>query len=383
MSAQKNVTMKLQDLDVNELNFENVKLKDDKITFIRYKGEQQINIQFPNIQLKQFGIQPGEKLANGQPNQYYNGEDGRQNIRMPFDVKCAVTKKNGNSNEDEIINNIEILKKLDSRFKSLYKQCGIDDDDKEKYVPMYRKPAKSKSPNAQNKEKFYSIKMKFDTLYDQSNATKKIRTEFYEIDDNGGATLQNTNGIITMEEVEKLVTYNCEICPIVQFAKVWTQASGAWGVTLKLKKIRVKRSVRVSKNDAEFINSDDEDAPVIKKSTVNIVSDDESDDEVISAPIKPTKAVSKTVAPIDSDDESDDEPIKVTAVKPVTSKTPAKKVVEVESSDDDEPIKVTAVTPITSTTKKIAVVESSDDSESEEEVKPVKSKAKAKAKTLK
>ena len=57
----------------------------------------------------------------------------------------------------------------------------FDADDKEKYVPLYRKPAKSKKPSVNDKEKFYSVKAKFDTTNEPDGVPKKIKTEFWDL----------------------------------------------------------------------------------------------------------------------------------------------------------------------------------------------------------
>jgi hypothetical protein len=362
-----NVTMKLKDIDPSLISIEPTELGGEKLLFIRYGPEKKtINIQLAKTKLMQYGIQPGEKLSNGQTNQYYQGEDARLNIRIPFDPKCAVTGKNDVTNEDEINADITALKKLDARFKELFTQCGIDEDDKEKYVPIYRKPAKSKNAKAQQKEKFCSIKAKFDTTVDQANQTKKIRTEFYEIDDNNTATLKNSSGYITMKEVEKLVTYNCELCPIVQMLKVWTQSNGSWGITLKLKKIRVKRIQNVSRNDAEFLDSD-EDVKVAAKPASKVVSDSDSESDSESdtkEEIKtPVKVASKAAPAMPT------APVKSSKIAVVESESDS------ESDSEDEVKAAPIATKASSTAKKIAVVESDSD-ESDDEDK--KSKAKAK-----
>jgi len=277
-------------------------------------------------------------LPNGKKNEYYTDEEARLSGKFCIDPRCAVNtnpEDPDETNEAEITSDTEKLKKIDARIKNeLYKVCGIDDDDKEKYVPIHRKPVKSKKPTVNDREKFYTVKAKFDWKNGVEDPTSSLLTEFYSVDSETKnwktAKLLNTNSHISLTEIEKAWTLNSEVQPVLQFVKVWTQSTGAWGVTIKLKMLRLMKTEYTQRGNAAFLNSDDEDepatTPVVKKQVATVV--DESD----------------------SDEESDDEPQQVAPVK--TQPAP--------------------------TTKKVAVVESDSDEESEEEVKPVK-KAQAKA----
>jgi hypothetical protein len=333
----------LQDLKTLT-NVEKVKMKNgDIVPLVKYGPDKQtLKVQFKNIKLRQYGLQPGETLSNGKKNDFYQGEDARLSLRIPFDPKCCVGTNmddEDETNEDTITSEAEILKKIDVRIKNVfYSVADVDSDDKEKYNPIYRKPAKSKpvkgKPVQDEKEKYNFVKFKFDT--EGESGDKRILTKFYKMGEDKEATLLNesVSKTILMENVEKLVTYNSEVVAMGQFGKVWTQSTGAWGVTLKLKMLRVKQqSSYAVREDAEFLNSDDE-AP--KKVTAKTV---------------PTKVATpaKVDDDSDSDQESDDEPTPV-----VQTKTPAKKAVAVVESSSD------------------------DDESDEEEVKPVKKAAVAK-----
>lgn len=349
-----NVTMKLKDVDPEQIHVEKVKMKNgDIVPLVKYGPDKQtLNVQFTNIKLRQYGLQPGETLSNGKKNDFYQGEDARLSLRIPFDPKCCVNTNmddEDETNEDSITAESEILKKIDARIKNVfYSVADVDSDDKEKYNPIYRKPAKSKpvkgKPVQEEKEKYNFVKFKFDT--EGESGDKRILTKFYKMGEDKEATLLNDSisKIILMENVEKTVTYNSEVVAMGQFGKVWTQSTGAWGVTLKLKMLRVKQQTSYAvREDAEFLNSDDE----------------------VPTKVAPTKVATKT-APTkvatpakveedsDSDQESDDEPTPV-----VQTKAPVKKpVAVVESSSDDEsdeeevkPAKKAPVKPATKSKK--------------------------------
>lgn len=358
-NGNNSVTMKLKDIDTDKVTVEKVKMGSDDVYLMRYDGKT-LYLQLSNSKLLQYGIPPGEKLTNGAKNEYYQGEDSRLSLRIPMDVKCAVSTGTDSTNEADILADISQLKKLDKRIKDvLFDAAGIDADDKEKYVPLYRKPAKSKKPSVNDKEKFYSVKAKFDTTNEPDGVPKKIKTEFWDLSSGDKQLVNGSNGYISLKEVEDLVTYKCEICPVVQLVKVWTQAKGDWGVTLKLKKIRVKQSSYNLSNDAEFLASDDE-QPVVAKSskTVSQVvaqqadSDSDSDDEPVQATPSKSQPAKKVVATVDSDSESDQE------VAPVSAKKAPVKVQQVDSDSDSEEDTKTKKTakakPVTKSKKSVA-----------------------------
>jgi len=371
MSTQ-NITLKFKDVNVKLITCDAVKMGKDIVPLLKYGSDKKsLYIQGPWIKLRQYGIPPGETLANGTKNEYYNGEDSRLSLRFPIDISCSVQTDAENNqeltNSDEIQDFIKFLQaldahiKMDSTFMSL---SGIDPDDKDKYTPIYRKPVKSKkNTGKESKEKYFSMKTKLDT--DGLDSDKKIKTEFYLVDRESKQTsLVNSNKYITMEKLEETVKFNSEVLPIIQLVKIWTQSNGNWGVTLKLKKARVRNSVYSERGNAEFIESDSE-APEVKpkavsKSKIVSVSDSDSDEEV-------TKVVAQTFHKInkDSDEESDDEP--------VTKVVSKQHVVVPESDSDDEPVKIQ--------TKHVVDVNS--DSDDDVKTKKIVKKSTASTKTKK
>jgi hypothetical protein len=157
------------------------------------------------------------------------------------------------------------------------------------------------------------------------------------------------SGFISMDDIEKLVTFNSELVPIIKFVKVWTQPTGAWGVTLKLMKLRVKKQAsKKARNDADFLDSDEE------------------SDSVPQAAAKPAVSAAKPA---------------VSAAKPAVS-VAADSSDEEESDAESESDEKPAVVAKPATKKAVVAVESSSDEESDEEpVKPAKPAAKGKTAT--
>lgn len=342
-SKNNNITLKLCDVDETQIVVDKVKIKENYHLLVRYGPEKKtLNFQPSKTKQRQFPIQPGQVLPNGKKNEYYVDEEARLSAKFCIDPRCAVNtnpEDPDETNEAEITADVEKLKKIDARIKNeLYKMCGIDDDDKEKYVPIHRKPVKSKKPTANDREKYFTVKAKFDWKNGVEDPTSSILTEFYSVDSETknwktAKLLNNTNGHISLTEIEKELTLNVEVQPVLQCVKVWTQSTGAWGITLKLKMLRLMKTEYTQRGNASFLNSDDEDepvaAPVVKKQVATVVdesdSDEESDDEVTSAPVKaaPVQTTTKKVAVVESDsDEESDEDVK--PVKKAPAKAPAK-----------------------------------------------------------
>jgi hypothetical protein len=349
MSAQ-NISMKFKDVIVKQITCEAVKMGKDTVPLMKYGPDKKtLYITGPWIKLKQFGIPPGETLSNGAKNDYYAGEDSRLSIRFPIDSKCCVQddKNPDVTNTEEMEDFIKFLQTLDEHIKTdptFMTVSGIDPDDKEKYTSIYRKPTKPKKSGKDTKEKYYSMKTKLDT--DGLDSDKKIKTEFYILDkDTNQYSLVNRNKYIQLEDIEETLKYNSEVLPVFQFVKVWTQSTGGWGVTLKLKKVRIKNSVYSEQGDAIFLDDDN------YEQTEKVMPP-----KPPSAPT-PTPVNKQKLVEVESDDDSDEESDEEVA-QVVASKV---KVEKSDSESDDEPVKPKQVTKIVAS-----------DSESDEDVKPKK-----------
>ena len=354
-----NVTMKFQNVIIDQITVESVKMGKDSVPLIRYGPRKEIlYIQGPWLKMSQYGVPPGETLSNGAKNEFYGGEDSRLSIRFPIDKRCCVQIKPDEAPEETNAEEIEafiiFLKALDAHIKNtphVMTVAGIDEDEKEKYVSIYRKPAKSKKAEA--KEKFYSMKVKLDTdgLRDEE---KKIKTEVYQYAENSkDTTLLNVDRYISLEDFDTVVGYNSEVLPIIQLVKVWTQSKGDWGITLKLKKIRVKSIINTERANPDFVDSDEEVA-VITKQIKEIKLETKPESKPESKPKASVKVGQKGIVEVESDeDEITAKPI---IAKPAETKKVVKAAVQESESGSDSG----------------SDSDSESGTESEEEVKPAK-----------
>jgi hypothetical protein len=355
MSNQKqNLTMKFTDVVATQINIESVKIGKDKVPLLRYGSDKKnLFIQGPWIKMRQYGVPPGEMLKNGKKNDYYQNEEQRKSLRIPVDKVCCVQTNSEQDNSDEIELFITKMKEIDNHIKNspvFMTSSDIDLDNKEKYNNIYRKPIKSKKVSTtEPKEKYYSMKFKFDV----ENSTGKIRTEFISINpDTNEKTIANKeDGSITIDEIDKLISYNSEVQPLFQLVKIWSQDKGDWGVTLKLKKCRVKKQVYVQDSKSEFLDSD-EDSDTIET-------------------VVPTKTSKQTSEPVKTQPEEKQE----------TKKTPVKQVVQADSEDDsDDESDDDVIKPVTKNIKQPVKKMVASDDESDEDTKKKQQKAKAKSK---
>lgn len=326
-----NETIKYNEINTSKITVENVKLGKDEVPLIRYNGKPLI-IQGPTIRLSSYGLPPGETLSNGAKNEYYISEEQRDSLKIPLDPESTSVNENSKEIEDFITK----LKEIDAHIKSsstIKSICGIDDEDTEKYNTLYRRPKSNKKKDSIVKEKKPYMKTKLDISY---NDKSQILTEFYDMETK--KRIITKDNYITLEDLEKELVYNTEITPVVQLVKIWTQSTGAWGVTLKLKKLRLKKPQRSAKINFDFID-DDNISSVVPS---HVSSKDEKSKKKVESDSDEPKPVKK-IAQVESD-SSDSEP---EPIKPVKSKVKAKtKVAQIESDGSDsepEPVKVTKV----------------------------------------
>ena len=349
-----NETLKYNEIDPSKITVEITKLGKDEVPLIRYNGKNLI-IQGPTIKLSSYGLPPGKLLGNGAQNEYYISEEARDFLKIPLDPENT----NVDGNDKDISEFIELLKAIDTQVKNstVIKTCvGIDEEDFEKYMPLFKKP-KSNKKKEQKKDKMPYFKAKLDINY---NDKQQILTEFYNVETKERVVTENN--YILISDLEKELIYNTQITPVIQLVKIWTQSKGDWGITLKLKKLRFKKPQRAPKMNFDFIDDEESNEENIVKKTesINITNK-------VNNNVKP-----KQVAQVESDSESDDP-------KPVKANV-TKKVAQVESDGSDsepepQPVKVTK-----KSTKKVAQVES-DGSDSEPE--PVKISTNTKVKSTK
>lgn len=374
-SQTNNGTMKFTDIDPKKIIIDNVSYDGVTIPLLKLGTKDTFcTFQAPRILMSDYGINPGEFLANGKENQYYRKDEARDIMKFPLDAdKCCVTLKDGTTNKNEIASFIEFLKAIDAHIKSsesIRKAAGIDDDNIEKYYPIFRKaPKPIKKVQDKNKQepKIKPSYMKTKFAMDHNNKKEmRFLTEFYNVNRETNETsrvITNSN-YLTLEDLEKFYEYKCEQQPVIQLVKIWSKATGEWGVTLKLIKSRFWKSNKANKSvDFGFIDddcetkqdhvekkadvpSDDSDEeptkPTVKSSVKKNVKED-SDSEVVpvkelskqqdsdSEEVVPVKKLPKQ--PVKHNDSDSDESVKEPVKKPV--KQPVKKDVESDDSDDE------------------------------------------------
>jgi len=329
-----NGTLKHSDVDISLIKVKLTKIQGDEVPLVKYGPyDKDLIIQCPWIKMKQYGIPPGETLTNGAKNDYYSSEEARDSMKFPLDPENCSVATGDSTNADELAAFITTLKAIDKHFKEskeVHAAANIDADDIEKYMPNYRKPKANKKADA--KIKYPYMKAKLNTQY--PNKTN-ITTKFFNVDRDTQKTnrIQTTPDYITLEDLEKYYEFNCEQQPVIKFVKVWSQSTGAWGITMKLMMSRIKKSQRTGKDDFTDFIDDSTDSKVhqapkdeVKASPVKkveqVVSDDSDEEPVVKKPV-----VKK---PAESDD-SDDEVVKKEPVK----KAAPKKQVESDDSDDE------------------------------------------------
>ena len=338
---QNGITIHYTDVNINDIIVEQTKFGGDLVPLVKYgPTKRDLIVQGPYIKMNEYGIPPGEKLNNGKKNDYYLSEESRDSMKFPLDPeRSSVSTDDGQSNSEEIKEFVNVLKAIDKYIKeskAVHEAINLDSDDIEKYVPIYRKPKPVKKGDTKVKSPY--IKTKLATQH--PNKTQII-TKFYNVSKatNEKTRVLTSGSYITLEDLEKFYTFNCEQQPVIKFVKVWTQNSGGWGITTKLMLSRIRKSERVNNDDyADFIDEKPSKQP--QKQTLQQV--DSSDDEPIKH--QNNKKEQKQV------DSSDDEPV------PQIKQAPKQKVQkQVDSSDDDEPKPVAR--------KKVQDVESDSDEE--------------------
>jgi hypothetical protein len=345
-SQSTNPTIKYTDVDISQLKFDNVTLGKDKNkrvhTMVRYGPyNKELVIQGPWMKMTQHGLLPGQTLKNGEENKYYISEEARGFIKCPLDAENACVTINGKSNSNEVEEFINKVKEMDDYIKNLdmlHKLASIDDDDVEKYNPIYRKPKLNKKAGKDDKTKLSYMKLKIHTNY---NNKHEVLTDFYEVDKETSTTqkVKPKGDYMTLSDVDELVSYNCEFQAIFKLVETWSQSLGTWGITTKLVSMRVRKTNKTeNKVNTEFIDDDLYEVPTLqpkvesapaKVAHVKKPVSDDSDEE--KPQFTENKTAKKQIAHVDSDDSDESEE------EPVIKKKVVKK--DVESDDDAIPVK--------------------------------------------
>lgn len=325
------MTILYSELDVSRISSteleENERSQGQKIAYPRYDhptlgADQALIIQFPWIKLSAYGIP--------RAGQYYKNDTDRMFIKLPLDLSVPEVEKLADTlkNMDALFSSPEFCEKLlGPKWK------------KYKYTPIFREASEieedDKPKGKNDAPRFRPPYMKLKIASDYNTGT--INTILFKSEMvDGKRTRTKIDDIKTIDEFASKVSYLSNFRPIARCVKFWAQPLSKkdpqWGVIFKIIKAEVEPVAKSNNLYKEFMNSDafldsDEEVettktsqPTVKKTIVNIDSDEDSDEEPVSKP--------KQVAKVEeSDDESEEE-------KPVVkTKQVAKKV---ESDDDSE-----------------------------------------------
>jgi hypothetical protein len=341
------------------LNFTDVDIK--QITVEMYKGQplikymkKDLTVQAPWFKMNGYGLAPGETLSNGDKNKYFKSDEERDYMKVPLDPETSCVSDEDGTNSEQIQEFVNFLKAVDKHIKysvEIRTLAGIDEDNIEKYNPCYKKQKTLKTVNqetgkTENKVKLPYMKLKLSTIYPSKN---NIDTKFFDVNPETNQTTRILTGqysnqdYISLDDLVKYYRYNCEQLPVIKFVKVWKiDGNDTWGVTMKLLLSKIKKQVKVIRDDnSDFLDIKKNKKDVKETKQMQQVQSDDSDDEVISKkavvesdeePV-PKKVVKKPQVSDDSDDEP--EPVKT---KPDVKKRVVKQ--EVESDSDDEVVSV-------------------------------------------
>ena len=179
-------------------------------------GQNNLYIQFPNIQLSTYGFPKKDD---------YHTQEQRNYIKVPISHPqhtCC----------------IECLNRLDFRFGSdEFKQLMFGDNwERYQYTPLLRNPGDGKPLYA---------KVKLMMSYEEH----AIETEVYMSIDG----VKKHIDIEDVDDVAMVVSYMSDVKCIVKLSKLWTLANYKYGITLTLTKIHVDTNDVVAP-DIDFID---------------------------------------------------------------------------------------------------------------------------------
>jgi hypothetical protein len=328
-------------LAVNKNNGEKIPV----LNFVDSKGT--LHFKLPPLVLSTYGTPADELLRDGSKNKYFTGEKNRRSIKIPIPAE-----------EKELVTKFVELDKFIKNSAKIRSVASIDDDNIEKYNPIFRKPLKNKDPNAPIKPNY--IKLKF------NNRQDVITTKFVLND--------KVLDIKTVNDLDEYLRLNMTLVPTIRFGSVWNQVKGDWGVTVQLVSITMTPSASsvvnfVDDDLAQDVDFDEQEVvPDKKNNKKQVVQVDSDDDEAPPVPKKKPSA-KKQVVQVESDE--DDAPY-VPKKKP----EPKKQIVQVDSDDEDEK----PVVQNKGKGQKQPVKKMDDDDDDDDEIKPVTKKPLAKNK---
>jgi hypothetical protein len=217
-------------------------------------------------------------------------------------------------------------------YQPIYREANVPQgDDSDEETTAAKKQSDPKLPY---------LKLKIDTEY----GTNAIKTQLFRSETVDGKRVRTeVKEMECLDDFIKLVSYQSNFRPITRLVKFWaqplTKKDPTWGATLKIVKAEVEPSAKGNGLYKQYMNADafldsdeevkvpvqsqshqDKKAVPVSKKTVEVESDDQSDEEEKSAAKVTTSSVKQTVQ-VESDDDESEEEEKAPAKKPAAKPT--------------------------------------------------------------
>lgn len=207
------MALKLEDLEVSSLKFEEVKLSMNKSVMLpKYKGENVPNIRLPNVVITQFGVPRIGK--------FFPTDKDRMFLQLPI--------------EGDLLQKFQMLDAhlANNEFKS------------NDYVY---------SPLVKNGIKGQFIKLKLQTDYE----TGDIETMVWRFHKNEDGIIERESSPVifsTLDEFSSVVGLGSTVLCMIKFVKIW-MINKQYGLTMKLVKVNTipgQKPVVVDDDDVDF-----------------------------------------------------------------------------------------------------------------------------------
>lgn len=210
-----NITKKISDLDLDSLTFTDLRVnKQVKGLKTAFLTNSPIYIQFPTIELSSYGF---PKI-----DQFHETDEKRDYLKIPLDFSTYKIS-------------YDMLVALDNKLSSddFKKTMFGDKWEKMDYSPVIKYP-EGKPPY---------VKLKLDLSYPEKEVQTvvMVNQEYVAID--------------CIEDFAKAVSYQSKVVCIVKIVKLWAIASGKYGLTIKLSKVKVDKKTLV-KPVSDFLDED-------------------------------------------------------------------------------------------------------------------------------
>jgi hypothetical protein len=322
-TKQNDQTKKIAQIDCQLFSLEQYQETDAKVSqkhgFIRYDN-QITYFQTPELVLRTYGIPKFNE-------QYHKDEESRSYIKIPLDESQAGGKLM-----------LEKFRELDEYFKGKQEALFGKNASSYEYKSLVKEPQLDEESEMEDKKedtkskypplpKLPFLKAKFDLDY----TTKALKTKLSLVDDQGEVT---EPVVQHLDDIAQHVRLNSEYRLVLAFSKHWAQKKAIsgkklWGITLKVRRVRVKARPVVQKTGPQddFLDSDSEESEVkqftkAKPVQSKVVQETTEVAEVVEEPEEQEAEEAEELETGEVEDELEEEPdLEVPAPrKPVMTK---------------------------------------------------------------